>query len=213
MAKYYRISEAALLLGICTKTIRRWNALGKIECKRTVGGHHRISLIEIERILNHAYNTQNLQEDSSVAIYCRVSSHDQKKKGDLDRQIDTAQEYCQKKQITPRYIFCDIGSGLNTRRTGLKKLCALIEQKKITKVIITYPDRLTRFGFDYLKNYFKSHGAGIYAIHMKSTCSMQEELVQDLIAIITSFSGRVHGMRSHRNQTRRTKKCKVNAKP
>jgi len=199
MARYYRISEAALLLGICTKTIRCWDGAGKIECKRTAGGHRRISLTEIERLLNHAYNTQPTQEDSAVAIYCRVSSHDQKKKGDLDRQIDAAQEFCQKKQITPQYTFCDIGSGLNTHRSGLQKLCTLIEQKKIAKVIITYPDRLTRFGFDYLKNYFKSHGASIQAIHKKTTCSMQEELVQDLIAIITSFSGPVHGMRSHRN--------------
>ena len=212
MTTYYRISEAALLLGICTKTIRRWDAAGKIECKRTLGGHRRISLIEIECILNHTSNTQNSQADAAVAIYCRVSSHDQKKKGDLNRQIDAAQEFCQSKQITPRYISSDIGSGLNTRRSGLKKLCPLIELKKIDKVIITYSDRLTRFGFDYLKNYFTSHGAGIHVIHKKSTCSMQEELVQDLIAIITSFSGRVHGMRSHRNQTRRTKNCKGNAK-
>jgi putative resolvase len=210
MGKYYRISEAALLLGVCSKTIRRWDAAGKIECKRTVGGHRRISILEINRILNRLYKNQDLQEDTATAIYCRVSSHEQKKKGDLTRQIEAAQLFCRKKQITPRYIFQDIGSGLNTRRTGLKKLCALIEQKQISQVILTYPDRLTRFGFDYLSAYFKSHGASIRAIHKKPTCSMQEELIQDLIAIITSFPGRVHGMRSHRNGTKQ-KNCVRNA--
>ena len=107
MTTYYRISAAALLLGICTKTIRRWDAAGKIECKRTLGGHRRISLIEIERLLTPTSNTQNSQADAAVAIYCRVSSHDQKKKGDLDRQIDAAQEFCQNKQITPRYSWIE----------------------------------------------------------------------------------------------------------
>jgi len=50
MEKYYRISEASLLLGVCSKTIRRWESAGTIACKRTIGGHRRISIYEIERI-------------------------------------------------------------------------------------------------------------------------------------------------------------------
>jgi predicted site-specific integrase-resolvase len=138
-----------------------------------------------------------------------VSSHDQKKNGDLARQIAAAEEFCQKNQQKSSFIFHDVGSGLNTRRGGLKRLCRLIEQKKVSKVIITYPDRLTRFGFAYLQRYFQSHGTEITAIHQQPTRSMQEALVQDLIAIITSFSGRVHGMRSHRNTRRRNPPAKA----
>lgn len=203
MVQFYRIGEAALLLGVCTKTVRRWDAAGKVSCYRTVGGHRRISLLEIERVLNHRSSSSAPPNPSQVAIYCRVSSHDQKKNGDLTRQIATAQEFCQDTQIQPSHIFHDVGSGLNTRRTGLKKLCRLIEQKSIAKVVITYPDRLTRFGFDYLKRYFQSYGTEITVIYQQPTCSMQEELVQDLIAIVTSFSGRVHGMRSHRKARQR----------
>ncbi|MFX1296277.1 MAG: IS607 family transposase [Promethearchaeota archaeon] len=148
MVQLYRISEAALVLGVCPKPVRRGDAAGKITCHRTVGGHRRISILEIERVLNHQSISPLPPDHFQIAIYCRVSSHDQKKNRDLARQIATAQEFCQNTQIKPSYIFHDLSSGLNTRRTGLKKLCRLIEQNQVAKVIITYPDRLTRFGFD-----------------------------------------------------------------
>ncbi|MFX1295289.1 MAG: IS607 family transposase [Promethearchaeota archaeon] len=203
MGQFSRIGAAAFLLGVCSKPIRRWDTAGKITCPRTIGGHRWISLVEIERLLNHRSASPFPPEPSQIAICCRVSSHDQKKNGDLARQITTAQEFCRKKQLKPSYIFHDISNGLNTRRTGLKKLCRFIEQKQVTKVIITYPDRLTRFGFDYLKQYFQSHGTEITVMHQQPTRSMQEELVQDLIAIITSFSGRVYGMQSHQKAQQR----------
>ncbi|MFX1296561.1 MAG: recombinase family protein [Promethearchaeota archaeon] len=85
----YRISEAALVLGVCTKTIQRWDAAGKIKCHRTVGGHRRISILEIERVLNHQSISPLPPDHSQIAIYCRISPHDQKKNGDLAKQIAT----------------------------------------------------------------------------------------------------------------------------
>ena len=203
MKKHYKISEAAAHLGVCTKTIRRWDARGKIIYRRTVGGHRRISILEITRLIkDHEKDLVN-DPEKMVAVYCRVSSHDQKKKGDLERQVKAACEYCTEQEFKNIKTFTDVGSGLNTRRSGLKKMCKLIEEEKIRRVILTYPDRLTRFGFSYLENYFKSHGATIHAINEKMETSMQEELVQDLIAIVTSFSGRVHGMRSHKNKKKK----------
>ncbi len=93
-------------------------------------------------------------------------------------------------------IFRDIASGLNTKRTGLQKMCRLIGEGTVNRVIVAYKDRLTRFGFNYLKRYFSSHGASITIINRTEAKGVQNELVQDLIAIITSFSGRVHDMRS-----------------
>ena len=83
------------------------------------------------------------------------------------------------------------------------RLCRAIEQQTINRVIVTYPDRLTRFGLSYLATYWLSHGATIEIMKKPSGRSMEDELVQDMIAIITSFSGRVHGLRSV--QTRRQK--------
>ncbi|MFX1294368.1 MAG: hypothetical protein ACFFD2_05880 [Promethearchaeota archaeon] len=97
MGQFSRIGEAAFLLGICSKPIRRWDAAGKITCHRIISGHRRISLLEIERILNHRSASPFPPEPSQIAIYCRVSSYHQKKNGDLARQITTAQEFCRKK--------------------------------------------------------------------------------------------------------------------
>jgi predicted site-specific integrase-resolvase len=133
-------------------------------------------------------------------VYCRVSSHEQKAKGDLDRQVQVAVEHCESSGLGTPAVYTDVGSGLNARRGGLKRLCRAIEQGRVRRVFITYKDRLTRFGFEYLQRYFASHGASIGVIRQAATRSMHEELVDDLVAIVTSFSGRVHGLRGHRRR-------------
>ena len=72
-------------------------------------------------------------------------------------------------------------------------------------MVLTYPDRLTRFGFQYLERYFNSFNTSIQVIHQKANQTLEEELVQDLIAIITSFSGRIHGLRSAKARARRNR--------
>ncbi len=146
-----------------------------------------------------------------MVIYSRVSSHEQKKKGDLRRQQEVLREYCEKNSIKITHELSDIASGLNAKRNGVLKLCKLVTKGKISKVVITYKDRLTVFGFDYLKNYFGSYGVQIMVIKARQTSSMQEEMVDDLIAIITSFSGKIHGMRSGKSKKRRKKKLHLNS--
>ena len=194
------IGEAAALLGVCTKTIRRWDNKGKIQCFRTIGGHRRINLIEIKRIVQGLpLQTKNY----SPAIYCRVSSHEQKQKGDLKRQIEEAKDYCVQLCLPEPQVFQDVASGLHTKRKGLHQLAHAIEKGLVDNVIVTYPDRLTRFGFHYLEQYFASHGSVVHVINAKKESSLEEELVQDLIAIVTSFSGRVHGLRSAKAKKKR----------
>ncbi|MFX1297689.1 MAG: helix-turn-helix domain-containing protein [Promethearchaeota archaeon] len=91
MVQFSRIGEAALVLGVCPKTIQRWDAAGKITYHRPRGGHRRISLLEIDRVLPHRSTSPPPPDQSPIAIYCWVSSHDQKKNVDLARQIATAQ--------------------------------------------------------------------------------------------------------------------------
>ncbi|MFX0067349.1 MAG: recombinase family protein [Candidatus Hermodarchaeota archaeon] len=102
MKHYIAIGEASQLLGVCIKTIRRWNKDGKIHCYRTPGGHRRFAIIEMERIISggrmeevECFGGSESLHGSKTAIYARVSSHDQKKKGDVDRQIEVAKEYCE----------------------------------------------------------------------------------------------------------------------
>lgn len=187
--------------------MHRWEASGKISCTRTAGGHRRVSLVEIQRItgalpLGDGEGENEMPGVARVAVYCRVSSHEQKVKGDLDRQVRVAVEHCKASGLGIPRVYTDVGSGLNARRGGLKKLCNAIERGLVHRVVITYKDRLTRFGFGYLDRYFKSHGASITVLKQAATRSMHEELVDDLVAIVTSFSGRVHGMRGRRNRSK-----------
>ncbi len=195
MASHVRIGIAASMMGVCTRTIRRWDAVGKITCTRTPGGHRRISLAIIEGQQARETMPDEGDERGRVAVYCRVSSHEQKAKGDLDRQVATAMRYCAKAGFGKPLVFTDVGSGLNATRPGLARLCKQVEARLVRTVVVSFKDRLTRFGFEYLRRYFASHGASIAVARQAATRSMQDELVEDLIAIVTSFSGRVHGMR------------------
>ena len=195
MTSCVRIGIAASMMGVCTRTIRRWDAAGKITCTRTPGGHRRIALVIIEGQQAHEAMLENGTEQGRAAVYCRVSSHEQKAKGDLDRQVATATRHCMKAGLGNPVVFTDIGSGLNATRPGLVRLCKQVEAGHVRTVVVSFKDRLTRFGFEYLRRYFASHDASIIVARQAASRSMQDELVEDLIAIVTSFSGRVHGMR------------------
>jgi putative resolvase len=220
---YYSISQAAFLMGVCSTTLRRWDKQGSIKCVRTVGNHRRIHKSEVQRIID-GKKRRYINKNRGVvlyACYARVSSHEQKQKGDLDRQISRLRDYVDHNLTSKKiktnnnkttsniennnnnnnktnqiYELSDVASGLNTKRIGLLKLFTLVQKGKISHVFITYPDRLTRFGFEYLKWYFGSYGVTIHCLEENEQKSVQDEMVDDLIAIITSFSGKIHGMRS-----------------
>jgi predicted site-specific integrase-resolvase len=196
---------AARMVGVCTRTLQRWDASGKIACTRTAGGHRRFSMVEIQRVTGFDRGGDGDGDDEAggkagegTAVYCRVSSHEQKAKGDLGRQVQLAIAHCKSAGLGTPAVYTDVGSGLNAKRGGLKRLCRAIERGQVQRVFVTFKDRLTRFGFEYLQRYFSSHGASIGVIRQAATRSMHEELVDDLVAIVTSFSGRVHGLRGHR---------------
>jgi putative resolvase len=210
-------------MGVCSTTLRRWDKQGSIKSVRTVGNHRRIHISEVQRIID-GKKRRYINKNRGVvlyACYARVSSHEQKQKGDLDRQISRLRDYVDHNLTSKKiktnnnkttsniennnnnnnktnqiYELSDVASGLNTKRIGLLKLFTLVQKGKISHVFITYPDRLTRFGFEYLKWYFGSYGVTIHCLEENEQKSVQDEMVDDLIAIITSFSGKIHGMRS-----------------
>ena len=166
-----------------------------------------MSLVEIRRLTGdfHGENDDDeieAPDDAGVAVYCRVSSHEQKAKSDLGRQVQVAVKHCKESELGNPRIYTDLGSGLNANRRGLKGLCKAIERGLVHGVVVTYRDRLTRFGFGYLDRYCKSHGTPITVLRQAATRSMHDELVDDLVAIVTSFSGRMHGMRGRRRRSK-----------
>jgi len=90
-----------------------------------------------------------------------------------------------------------VGSGLNESRRNFQKLLRMVMNKEVSKVVIAYPDRLTRFGFKTLEEFFKSYGTEIVIINHEEK-SPQEELVEDLITIISHFAGKLYGKRSYK---------------
>ena len=185
--KLYTLKEASKLLGVHVKTIQRWDKEGKIRCVRTVGGKRRVPESEIKRILG-------IHEERKIVGYARVSSHTQK--DDLERQIELIRRYA-KERGWEIEILKDVGSGLKEDRRNFQKLLKMVMNKEVSKVVIAYPDRLTRFGFKILEEFFKSYGTEIVVIN-KEEKSPQEELIEDLITIISHFAGKLYGMRSHK---------------
>jgi putative resolvase len=187
MEKHYTMKEASKILGVSVRTLQRWDKQGKIKCIRTVGGKRRVPESEIKRILG-------IREERKIVGYARVSSHTQK--DDLERQIELIKAYAKGKGWDIE-ILKDIGSGLKEDRRNFQKLLRMVINKEVSKVVIAYPDRLTRFGFKTLEEFFKSYGTEIVVINKRAK-TPQEELIEDLITIISHFAGKLYGMRSHK---------------
>jgi predicted site-specific integrase-resolvase len=134
-----------------------------------------------------------------LAIYARVSSHEQKAKGDLDRQVESVRKKFDHRLFDDILVVTDVSSGLNDRRKGLLRLMQMARESKITDLAVSYKDRLTRFGFNYLKTYFESYGVKIHVVNgEEDKKTVYEELVEDLLSIVTSFSGKLYGIRSRK---------------
>jgi len=188
MEKLYTLKEAKRLLGVTTRTIQHWDKDGKIKVVRTIGGRRRIPESEIKRVLG-------LKEERAVLGYARVSSSTQK--DDLERQKQLVMSYAKERGYGEIQILSDIGSGLNENRKGFLKLLEMVSEGKVSRIIVAYGDRLTRFGFETLKRIFLAFGTEIEVINHEEKMP-QEELVEDLITIVSHFAGKLYGLRSHK---------------
>ncbi|MFQ6067247.1 MAG: IS607 family transposase [bacterium] len=191
MERHYTPKQACEILGISLRTLQEMDRRGKIQCIRTAGGRRRIPESEIQRLLG-------IERPKILVLYGRVSSHEQKKKGDLERQIESLEEHFSSSDYAEIKIITDVGSGLGEKRRGLRKLFQLAQERKISDIAVTYQDRLTRFGFSYLESFFEHCGVTLHVLNHNDKQTLEEELTQDLLAIITSFSGKLYGMRSHK---------------
>ncbi|AWR93719.1 IS607 family transposase [Acidianus brierleyi] len=189
MERLLRPKEACQLLGISYSTLLRWIREDKIRVVTTEGGKYRIPYSEIKKYLER-------REEIRAVIYARVSSADQKE--DLEIQINYLTNYATAKGYKVVEVLKDIASGLNTQRKGLLTLFKLVEGRSIDVVLITYKDRITRFGFEYLEEFFSTMGVRIEVVFGEESKDATRELIEDLISIITSFAGKIYGMRSHK---------------
>ncbi len=186
-----RSGEVAKRLGLHPLTVRRWVKEGKIVAVQ-VGREARIPITEVERLLGQ-------QRTGVIVLYGRVSGHDQKE--ELQRQMQQLEQWALVARTGQKTMnLTDIGSGLNTERKGLQKLLVLIQDYQVAEVVVTFSDRLTRFGLSYLQALFSGYGVTLTVLHPDEDTAPEEELTQDLLAIIASFAGRLYGLRSRRHK-------------
>ena len=192
--KLLRPKEVCQRLGVSYSTLSRWVREGRVRAVRTAGGKFRIPESEVRRIAEGL----PISKEVRAVIYTRVSSPDQR--SDLERQIQYLTEYCASKGYRVVDLLSDVASGLKADRKGLLKLFDYVVNRQVDVVAITYRDRLTRFGFDYLEYFFKQYGVRVEVVFGEEPKDAYQELVEDLVEIVTSFAGKLYGMRSYRRK-------------
>lgn len=189
------IGDAAQELGISTKTLRRWADSGKIRFERSPTGQRRFFLADIKRITPRELNKL---DDRITINYARVSSHDQKE--DLVRQVQVLEAF----SATNGWQFetiQDLGSGLNYQKRGLQKLLKRLLQGNVGRLVLTHKDRLLRFGAELVFAICEEFETEVVIINKTpEEPSFEQELVQDMIELITVFSARLYGARSKKNK-------------
>ena len=196
MEKLLTSHQVARLLNVWPETLRRWEKEGKLKPLRTPGGHRRYKESQIKILLGENQNLNNMNK--KCIIYARVSTAKQADAGNLKRQKERLVTHAVEKGYQVISIYTEIASGLNENRRELIKLLKEAQKGNLDIIIIEYKDRLARCGYKYLEQYFLSHGVTIEIVETNEEKSPQEELVNDMIAIVTSFSDRIYGKRGGR---------------
>ena len=182
-----KIGEAAKLIGTTPQVLRLWEKTGELlPARKTKGG-------------TRYYSTASLltldTSDAPTICYARVSSRDQK--DDLDRQHQVLEAYCAAKGWRTQVIR-DLGSGMNYNKKGLRQLLEMILRRDMKRLVLTHKDRLLRFGAECVFALCEMQGIEVVIIYQGERPTFEEELAQDVLEIITVFSARLYGARSHK---------------
>lgn len=191
MDKKYTISDFARRIGRSASTVRRWDREGLIKSKRLPSGHRYFDENDMRSILGKA------DEKRMTVVYCRVSSHGQK--DDLQSQIAAMEQYCLGAGIAVDEWMREIGGGMNFKRKQFLGLMDRIAAGEISRLIVAHKDRLVRFGFDLLDHIAKRSACVIEVVNQESL-SPQEEMTEDLLSIVHTFSCRLYGMRKYKRK-------------
>lgn len=189
------IGEAAKELGVSVKTVRRWADADKLRFERSPSGHRRFYLSDIKRI-----TPRDLQQlDERITInYARVSSHDQK--ADLVRQVQVLEAFSAANGWQYETVQ-DLGSGLNYQKKGLQKLLKRILKGNVGRLVLTHKDRLLRFGAELVFAMCEEFETEVVIVNKSDEeLTFEQELVTDMIELVTVFSARLYGARSRKNK-------------
>jgi predicted site-specific integrase-resolvase len=184
--KYYSSKTVSQMLGVTAQTLRNWDREGKLKPSYVKSNGYRY--YSEDSILSYTQERKT-KKNLNVIGYARVSS--KKQSDDLERQVNNLKTYLDSK-YSDYEIITDIGSGINYTKTGLKKLIEKINRKEVDLIVVLYKDRLLRFGFELIEYFAELNNVKIEVLD-KIDKNQDQELVEDLVQIVTVFSCKIQG--------------------
>ena len=191
--KYYSSKTVTKILGVTAQTLRNWDREGKLKPAYVKSNGYRY--YSEDSILSYTQERKT-KKDLNVVGYARVSS--KKQSDDLEGQVNNLKTYLDSK-YSDYEIITDIGSGINYTKPGLKKLIEKINRKEVDLIIVLYKDRLLRFGFELVEYFAELNNVKIEVLD-KIDKNQDQELVEDLVQIITVFSCKIQGKRKNKTK-------------
>lgn len=192
-----KITDAARHLGIHPDTLRRWANSGKVKVAGFTPGNQRLFDLRDFEFLGVSPTSRPVQRHRPTIAYARVSSRDQK--DDLKRQVEILELYCSSNGWQYELIQ-DLGSGMNYHKKGLKKLIRALCHQEVGRIVVTHKDRLLRFGSELIFSICSHVGCEVIVINASDDSTYEDDLTRDVLEIITVFSARLYGSRSHQNK-------------
>jgi predicted site-specific integrase-resolvase len=199
--KLLSVKECKGIYGLSRMALINYEKKGLLKSLKTPGGIRRYRVEDIERLLGMLEDKQ--ERVRGTILYARVSTR--KQQPYLENQVRRLEEYAKSRGWEYK-IIKEIASGVNENRRGLRKLLNMVKRGEVERVVIEYPDRLARFGFNYLKEFFEGFGVELVVINGREGEKERfQELMEDLVAIVSSFAARIYGQRGSKNADRKEK--------
>ena len=185
--KYISPRKISEQFDITSGTLRLWSEAGKIRCIRpNENGGRLYNVSDIKTVFGV---TQEIKTRKTIC-YARVSSSHQKE--DLERQVELFRT-----KFPDTEIIKDVASGLNWKRSGFNSILEQVSQGDVETVVVTYRDRLCRFGSELVEWIFKKHNVKLLVLNtVFDEKNASNELAEDLLAITTVFVARNNGLRA-----------------
>lgn len=195
----YTTGQFAKRVGVSPKTVQRWDREGRCVAGRTDSNRRYYTEEHVRQVLK----LDPPVSQRSVVAYARVSSHAQKP--DLKNQIKVLEEFCAARGFSGVEFTSEVGGGMNFRRKKLREIMRRVYARELSHLVIAHKDRLARFGFEHFEWVCSEHGCKVLVLNSE-TLSPQEEMVQDLMTIVHTFSARLYGLRNYKKELKKALK-------
>ncbi|MDT9299559.1 MAG: IS607 family transposase [Limnospira sp. PMC 1281.21] len=186
MARYVKPKEAAQILGVHERTLRRWDDNGSIDTIRTPAGQRRYNV--------ESYTAKSGSDKRKVVIYARVSSRAQQ--SDLNRQVAALSNLYPEAEVVS-----EIGGGLNFKGKKMLALLGQVLSGDVRMVVVAHPDRLAIWGFDLFRWLCEQNRCSLMVLNQTSL-SPEPEMVEDILAILHCFSSRLYRRSKYKTQVK-----------